>query len=707
MIRKLKSLLCIWLVCFTASHAFGVVTQTFFAPSSAGANNGTSCANARAVSTYTSADSGSDKEVVLCPATYTSVFALAAGGTSGHPTLLTLQPGTNFSKANWGTLNVISINNRDWVVLDGGATGQIFSIPGLDTWVEGGKVENTAVGSTSNPTVDTSCVAGQPTNHTIIKNMSCDTLYVKTTNDNLGGGDGIHIWGTDNRVTNSQCSNAKQCISVDYIGTATNLEIDHNLVSHSNFATSSADRPGNSAVNGLKVHDNDTAWGPEWDNPAQNNFHHSCYAMFINDSGASVTNGSYYYNYCHGDPGGFSTGGLFLDSESNGLGGAWHTFYAYSNLFYNSSPTNTPDNGFIITKSLGAPNSVFPTVFAYNNTMASNGINQGRGCVTDQGALMTLANNIVQGCTEYFIDGGASGTLVSSDYSDYFQIHNWGPSSGANLTLGAWQSATGFDSHSFVGDPLFTGTFGLGTGSPAIGTGFNFTSLGIPALDIDMAGNARPASGGWDIGAFQAGGTPTAVAPSFSPVAGTYSTTQTLTISTTSGGVICYTTNGTTPATNGTTGCTTGTLYSGTISVAVNTTFKAIAGGTGFVDSSVSAAAYVLQGSVPVPSPGAGSYSATQNVTLAQAQSLAICYTTNGATPASTGTGSCSTGTLYTGAITVASSLTLKAIAMANGYTDSNVLTAAYTITTQVPAPAIGLFAISRNQDEVILPYLQ
>lgn len=88
-------------------------------------------------------------------------------------------------------------------------------------------------------------------------------------------------------------------------------------------------------------------------------------------------------------------------------------------------------------------------------------------------------------------------------------------------------------------------------------------------------------------------GTPTASTPTFSPVAGTYTSTQSVTISATTGGVICWNTTGS-PATDGSAGCTTGTLYTGAISVSTSETLYAVAGGTGYLDSSVGSAAYTL-----------------------------------------------------------------------------------------------------------------
>lgn len=83
--------------------------------------------------------------------------------------------------------------------------------------------------------------------------------------------------------------------------------------------------------------------------------------------------------------------------------------------------------------------------------------------------------------------------------------------------------------------------------------------------------------------------------PTFSPVAGTYASTQTVTISTTtSGATICYTTDGSTPTANGAGTCTHGTTYSGPVLVSSSLTLKAVGSKNLFTDSSVSSAAYVI-----------------------------------------------------------------------------------------------------------------
>jgi hypothetical protein len=169
--------------------------------------------------------------------------------------------------------------------------------------------------------------------------------------------------------------------------------------------------------------------------------------------------------------------------------------------------------------------------------------------------------------------------------------------------------------------------------------------------------------------------------PTFSPAAGTYTTAQSVTISdSSSGATIYYTTNGTTPTTSS-------TKYTAAISVSASATIKAIAVASGYTNSAVAAAAYTIASVLPTPtfSPAAGTYTTTQSVTISDGSSGAtIYYTTNGTTPTTS-------STKYTGAISVSASETIEAIAVASGYTNSAVATAAYTIGT--PTAAMPTFS--------------
>ncbi len=168
-----------------------------------------------------------------------------------------------------------------------------------------------------------------------------------------------------------------------------------------------------------------------------------------------------------------------------------------------------------------------------------------------------------------------------------------------------------------------------------------------------------------------------AASPVFSPTAATYTSTQSVTIAdSTTGATIYYTTNGTTPTTSS-------TLYNGAITVSTTETIEAIAVASGYSNSAVASATYTItvtpQAATPVFSPAAGSYTSTQSVTIADSTTGAtIYYTTNGTTPTAS-------STLYNGAITVSTTETIEAIAVASGFSNSAVATAAYVIVVVAP----------------------
>ena len=87
---------------------------------------------------------------------------------------------------------------------------------------------------------------------------------------------------------------------------------------------------------------------------------------------------------------------------------------------------------------------------------------------------------------------------------------------------------------------------------------------------------------------YTTGGTPTCATPTFSPVAGTYTAAQSVTISTTTeGATIYYTTDGTDPTTDS-------NVYSSAINVGITTTIKAIAVKEGNNNSSIASATYTI-----------------------------------------------------------------------------------------------------------------
>jgi hypothetical protein len=164
-----------------------------------------------------------------------------------------------------------------------------------------------------------------------------------------------------------------------------------------------------------------------------------------------------------------------------------------------------------------------------------------------------------------------------------------------------------------------------------------------------------------------------AVAPTFSPAAGTYVGSQTIALATvTTGATIYYTTDGSTPT-------TASTAYSGPIAVTTTTTIRAMSAAPGMNNSTVASATYTLKAVPPTFNPPAATYNQPQNVTLSTVTSGAtIYYTTDGSTPTIA-------SPVYSGPIAVTQSTTIRAIAAAPGMLNSTVAVGAYTLKAATP----------------------
>ena len=248
-------------------------------------------------------------------------------------------------------------------------------------------------------------------------------------------------------------------------------------------------------------------------------------------------------------------------------------------------------------------------------------------------------------------------------------------------------------SGSSVADPLFVSS------SSAVAAGFKVTSAS-PCIDagidvsgmatLDYFGNTTPQGLGRDIGFFETSSTAVTVAtPTASPPGGIYTSAQSVSLSTTtSGASIYYTLDGSDPTSGD-------SLYSSALDISASATVKAFALKSGFTDSGVMTEAYTITGTVatPVASPVGATFNNDQSVTLSCSTSgSSIYYTTNGADPTSA-------STLFTSAIPITQTLTLKAIGLLATWADSAIMSETYTLQVATPTanPPAGSYTSAQS----------
>ncbi len=261
----------------------------------------------------------------------------------------------------------------------------------------------------------------------------------------------------------------------------------------------------------------------------------------------------------------------------NGTGARsnWTTFYAptsggvidQGSIIY-GQPYNgsAPDNGAVEA----AGTTTTPTRTAYTRTEAE-------------------AYDVNRGATNY---GSNVGSFDNGDWLRYNAV-DFG--SGANqITIAVATANSGGQIlvrlDSAVGPVV--GTLNVApTGSYSTFTEQSATISGATGVhDVYLVGGAIFGVGNLDYLIFSGSGTPTVVAaPTFNPSPGTYTTAQTVALSTaTSGASIRYTTDGSTPSS------TNGTLYTNPVALNTTTTLKAIAYKSGMTNSTITSGTYTI-----------------------------------------------------------------------------------------------------------------
>jgi hypothetical protein len=301
--------------------------------------------------------------------------------------------------------------------------------------------------------------------------------------------------------------------------------------------------------------------------------------------------------------------------------------------------------------------------------------------------------------THNVVTSATSGTYQNSTSSGNWVANNyvttlWNPNGTVAVVYTPLGLAPTVNLSKFVGN-VTAQWFDPSAGSYVSIAGSPFTNTGTQSFSTPGTNSAGAQD--WVLLLQAAQVVQTLTAPTFSPVAGSYVGTQTVTLADATGAAtICFTTDGSMPTATTPGTCSHGTTYSTAISVTTSQTITAIATLAGYNNSPIASAGYTISGLVglPVIAVVGGVSPAPQTVSITSPTAGAtICYTTDGSVPTAATPGTCSHGTPLAngGSVRVAGSVILQALGTEAGFVNSSVAAAVIYVGTAPPTVIILL----------------
>jgi len=498
--------------------------QIYVAQTGAGSQSGEgSCANAHPLSWLNNSSdwgTGSGKvapgtTVDLC-GTLTAPVEAQGNGSGGKPVTILFTAGAKIAMGGAGCPGTGCIDlgdKREYVTIDGGSDGVI------ENTNRGAKKEKNESSTTG--------IYGTSSKHVSVENLEIANLYVAEEGESspIGNTEIRGIFFTEGEpeyltIKNDVVHDTGWAINVTVNGKSNHVDIEHNTLYHDSHGISPTGSTEGGDVGPVVVAYNHFYGDGVWaSNPGLN--HMDGIHCYTGDKGTGTKGlhwtGLYIYDNTITMEGEYGvTAPVYIEGESGPqCGDSTSNMWIFNNVLTGkgAGPKFALNNGLL------SPYSGEEHIF--NNTFIGNKTSEG-SCIpiknpSSEAANITFENNVLTTCRT-LIDAETS-KLASIDYNLYA---NAGTANEAFACPGhelyfsqfaEWKNCIGGDSHSITISSAklsATETFGaLGkpeAGSEAIGHGTNLTSLcaSTPeeALCKNINGQARPSTGGWDIGAF-------------------------------------------------------------------------------------------------------------------------------------------------------------------------------------------------------------
>jgi hypothetical protein len=501
--RKFKLITLIILAGSLALAGVSHATDYYVAQNATGANSGVDSADAYSATWFNTASnwgSGAGKinpgdTVHICGtwtgAANSTLLTFQGSGTAGHVTTVLFEPGAVLQAPYFSTSGAISASNQSYIKIDGGTDGIIQNTS------NGSAASGNSYSAASQGVYFTGCSNIEVANLTI-KNIFINTGGNSSSSTDVSGDatSGIRVEGApfcNVSIHNNTISSARAAISfsVDSSSTSSNINVYDNTTSDHCWGIQVGSGDTNVSANEINIYNNNITNWALWQFPT-NTYHTDGIIVYSDGSGSDVT-GSIYGNYIHGDLGsGSPTAFIFLESNTK-------NFNIYNNLTVASSGANAWigiwSGGDTCT---GGGHNIF------NNTFVGSGSSGGALIKSCNTTGNNFENNIFANAyVGVMCRQGSYGCINSSNYNSFYTSEAVGNNDTAGppayLTLSAWQSGDSQDANSLTSNPLLTSTYTIPANSPAVDAGANLSTY----FTTDMAGNARPQSGAWDLGAYQ------------------------------------------------------------------------------------------------------------------------------------------------------------------------------------------------------------
>ena len=498
--KLIKILFCLFLLI----PSYGFAANYYIAQSAAGSGDGSTCGNAEPISYLTGSWSGkvaAGDTVHLC-GTLTSALTIGGSGSDNTTGRITIkfETGAKFSKATWDASGAIYAESRNYILIDGGTNGTI-------------EATNNGTLLANQATSQGIYVYGS--DHIEVKNLTISNLYVHPNMQGSGSVDaaGIRITGGSSNVSVHDCiiHDAPEGIAING-ASFSNAEFYLNIITNCAWGITVVPQASATAEN-VKIHNNDITMGMNWPQ-SDGAYHLNGMYLYGDEAGNSTTftNTWIYNNYIHGP-----------SDPTYPAGGSGWIHFDYTNatgtrIFNNLlvGVTGDPSNGYLAFQKLYDTGGAI-----YNNTiigLTPHG-DYGSAILTAQNAhpaSWTIKNNIFMN-QNTMVGWPGGDTTFLTDYNSYYGYYYLAAGFGTWYDrLSTWQAAlsggssdcpTGVnhECNGIATNPDLNTNYTPKVTSPVVGAGVNLTSLcgTIPELCLDRNGVARPASGAWDIGAYQ------------------------------------------------------------------------------------------------------------------------------------------------------------------------------------------------------------